>query len=193
MGRLRSLLTVAVATIGLILCSFSSLQSSELTTDLKYEIIKEYVRADRSNKELSFDTFDRTTGYSHKVYTAEENTTGHDHFQWSWIRHFLTWSYIGLDDSNQGYFTFVAKDYQDFVTANSKGVLVMKIIDKNMDGKVDSYSRNYYIVINGDSIIMPDYPKGFIDEDFFTPTEAELDRFLQRELDYWMKMAGKNA
>ena len=193
MGKLKSLLTVAIVSIGLVLGNITPIGSSELTTDLKYEVVKEYVRADRSNELLVMDTYNRSTGYSDKVFINEENTTNHDYFDWSYIRHFVIWTHIGLDDNNEGYFTFIAKDYQEFVTANSKGVVVFKIIDKDMDGKVDSYNRNYWIVINGNSIIMPDYPKGFIDPNYSTPTEAELDRFLQRELDYWMKTAGKNA
>lgn len=184
---------MAVISIGLVLGTITPTSSNKLTTDIKYEVVKEFIRHGDSHQYMVLNSYNSMTGNSSQMYRNEENTAVQTDFPWTWTIHFMIWAYPGLDVNGEGWLTLTAKDYQEFVTANSKGVLVTKVTDFNMDGVVDDYSREYYIVINGDNIIMPHYPEGFFNEDWFTPSQEELDQMLQRELDYWMKMAGKNA
>ena len=193
MGKLRSLLTVAIVSIGLVFGSITPTSGSELTTDIKYEVVKEYIRHGDSDRHMVLDSYNSMTGNSSQMFRNEENTAVQTDFPWSWTIHFMIWTYPGLDTNNKGWLTLTAKDYQEFVTANSKGVMITKVTDFNMDGIVDKYSREYYIVINGNNIIMPAFPKGYVNPNWETPSEEELNQFLQRELDYWMKLAGKEA
>ena len=193
MGELRSLLTVAIVSIGLVFGSITPTSGSELTTDIKYEVVKEYIRHGDSDRHMVLDSYNSMTGNSSQMFRNEENTAVQTDFPWSWTIHFMIWTYPGLDTNNKGWLTLTAKDYQEFVTANSKGVMITKVTDFNMDGIVDKYSREYYIVINGNNIIMPAFPKGYVNPNWKTPSEEELNQFLQRELDYWMKLAGKEA
>ena len=192
-SKFRNLIIVAIVSIGLVLASVIPINCSKLTTDIKYEIVKEFIRRGDSGKYMTIDSYNSMTGNSSQVFRNEENTANQTDFPLSWIVHFMGWTYPGLNVDNKGWLTLTAKDYQEFVTANSKGVVITKVTDFNMDGIVDKYSCEYYIVINGNNIIMPAYPKGFVDPNWEIPSEDELNRFLQRELDYWMKMAGKNV
>ena len=186
MGKLRSLLTVAIVSIGLVFGSITPTSGSELTTDIKYEVVKEYIRHGDSDRHMVLDSYNSMTGNSSQMFRNEENTAVQTDFPWSWTIHFMIWTYPGLDTNNKGWLTLTAKDYQEFVTANSKGVMITKVTDFNMDGIVDKYSREYYIVINGNNIIMPAFPKGYVNPNWKTPSEEELNQFLQREVDYWM-------
>jgi hypothetical protein len=166
---------------------------AKFNTQTKYTMVKDFVRDDRSNKFLVYDKYNSMTGYSHKYYVLRENTADHDHFDWKWTIHFLTWTYPGLYENVPGYFQIEAKDYREFVTADSRGVLVTKVVDKDMDGIIDEYKREFYLVMQGNTILLPFYPKGYLNPDWNPPTEAEQNRFLQRELDFWIKVAGKEA
>ncbi len=193
MGRLKSLLTIVALTVGLVLGSISPIGGEEFDTQTKYMMVKRFVQDDYLNDFLIYDKYNSMTGHSYKFYVGKENTADHNYFDWTWTVHLLTWTYPGVNDKTPGWFQLEAKDYQEFVTADSRGVLVTKIVDKNMDGVVDEYRRDYYVVMQGNTIMMPDYPKGYVNPDWNTLTEAEQNRFLQRELNFWIKVAGKEA
>ena len=192
MGKLKSLFTIAVLTVGLVLGSISPIGGQEFDTQTKYAMVKDFVQDDRSNKFLVYDRYSSTTGNSYKYFIAKENTADHNYFDWKWTIHFLSWIYLGLDENGPGWFQLEAKDYQEFVTEDSRGVLVTRIIDKNMDGIVDEYKREFYIV-HGNTITMPFYPEGYVNPDWNILTQEEMNEFLQRELNYWIKVAGKEA
>jgi hypothetical protein len=87
----------------------------------------------------------------------------------------------------------LAKDYQDFVSINSRGFTEWVLSDDNLDGKVDFAYRDHSIVICYDEdcvsnyIVFPSYPKGFINMDWYTPSEEEREERYNKEIDYWMK------
>ena len=122
---------------------------------------------------------------------SKENTADHDYFDWTWtihvlrIKHHLTYDVTKLE--------ILAKDYEDFVSPNSRGFTEWVLSDDNLDGKVDFAYRDHSIVVCHDEdcvnnyIIFPSYPEGLINIDWYTPSEEEREERYNKEIDYWTK------
>lgn len=194
MSRLKRFLTSAIIATVLCLAPTQVTSTEDLSAEAKYAIIKNYIKQPESHKYLQLDSYESTTAVSTMTYVAEEDLTGHNHFKWTWTLHFLVYKFYGLDESNgTAWVEFSAKEYQEFVTADSRGFVVIHVVDYDLDGHVDAYTRDFYLVMQNDAIMLPKYPEGLINPDWYHPSQEELDEILQKELNYWVKMAGKEA
>jgi len=127
------------------------------------------------------------------LFWSKENTADHDYFDWSWTIHMLKINrYLAYNITE---LETIPKDYQDFVSIRSRGFTQWILADIDLDGKVDFGSRDFSIVSCNDEeegctnnhIIMPSYPEGFIDVDWYTPSEKESQKRYDNEIGYWTK------
>jgi len=127
---------------------------------------------------------------------SKENTSKHNYFDWKWTLHVLkVFSYPTYTYSTSE-LEIISRDYQDFATIRSRGFEEWGLTDINVDGKVDFVYREYMIVICDDDeedcannhIIMPYYPKGFINKNWYSPSKEESQKRYDKEVDYWTKI-----
>jgi hypothetical protein len=193
MNKLIKFIATAIITIGLFVGSgASTLYSNEKNVVIDYTILTEFVaNEERSQKYTAGEWLD-SKKMTVKHLTSRENTAPHNNFDWSWINHIMYWTYVA-PNHDMGWAVFVAKDYQEFISPDSRGFVVMRVIDYDKDGKSDYSDRQWVPVMQNEVIIMPDYPEGLINVEWYQPTQEEADKFLQREMKHWVKMAGKEA
>jgi hypothetical protein len=190
MNKLIKFIATAILTIGLFIGSgASTLHSNDNNVVMNYTILTEFVaNEERSQKYTAGEWYSQMDGMTTKHLTLEENTTGHNNFDWRWINHIMYWIYVA-PNHDMAYVVFVAKDYQEFVSPDSRGFVLMRVIDYDMDGKADYSDRRWIPVMQNEVIMMPDFPEGLINLDWYRPTQEEADEFLQRETKFWIKTA----
>jgi len=122
---------------------------------------------------------------------SKENTADHDYFDWKWTIHILKiYNYLAYDAME---LEIASKDYQDFVSTRSRGFVQWILIDKDLNGKADIRERRYTIVACEDDecennyIVIPSYPEGFINKNWYYPSEEESNERYAKEINYWIK------
>lgn len=192
MKILTKLITTVVITLSLLLGGATGIQSNDKNVVMDYIIIKEFVASERSDKFLWTEHYNPNTGVTTRSLADEENKSSHTNFKWKYSHHFVHWSYNSPDFDNS-FVEFIEKDYQEFISPDSRGFVVMKVVDFDKDGRADFAQRSWTPVMQDEVVMIPSYPKGLINLDWYTPTQEEADEFLQKEMKYWAKMAGKEA
>jgi len=180
--------------IGLILLfSFSS----EAVEKSNIDSIVSYVKSTTKGEYNGFKVF-KTMGSGPVGIKTEithlwskENTAVQDRFDWTWTIHVLRIKHYSLRGTIS--LEILAKDYQDFVSPNSRGFTEWGLTDDDLDGKVDFAFRDYSVVAcidddcTSNHILFVDYPKGFRNMDWYTPSEEEREERYNKEINYWMK------
>ena len=193
MKKLTKFITTAIISLSLIFGGVTGIQGNTKDVVIDYLIIKEFMADEkRSNKFLWDDSYNPNMGLTTRTLANKENTTSHDHFEWTWINHFVHWTYNSPDFDN-AMVTYVAKDYATFISPDSRGFVLMKVIDFDRDGISDYAERRWIPVMQNDTVMMPDYPKGFVNLDWYQPTQEEAEEFIKREMAYWVKVSAKEA
>lgn len=120
-----------------------------------------------------------------KTLTSEENRTKHEHFKWRYDIHLVTL----FSGKSHSYLQFQVKEYQEFVSNDSRGFILWTFFDYDMDGEFDLVRRTYHLVMQNSVIMMPEYPQGFVSKNWYdVPTKEACNRF-DREVDYWLELA----
>jgi len=121
----------------------------------------------------------------HITIASKENRAEHDNFDWRYDLHFVTATY---NEQNPwaAYLTIVIKEYQEFVSGDNRGFVIWIFVDMDMDGFLDSWSRDYTIVGRDNLIVMPQYPEGLLNREWFDPAQKEAQARFEREINYWL-------
>lgn len=189
MNLLTKLITTAILTLALVLGGATGIRSNDTDIDMDYAIIKELVASKRSDKFLWDDSYNPNNNLTTRSLANKENTAVHSNFDWTWIDHYIHYSYE-KPNFDRARVEFTAKEYQEFVSTDSRGFMVMRVIDYDRDGRADYKHRRFIMVMQNDLVIMPDYPEGYINTEWYKPTQEEADAFLKREMKYWISLAG---
>lgn len=193
MKKLLRFLAATVLTLGLVFSNATTLHSSDTDVVMDYTVIKEFIAdEDRRSEFLYGNRYNPNNGLTTTSLVSHENRTAHEHFEWVWTDHYMHWQYVA-PDIGSAFVTFATKEYQTFVSPDSRGFTVTKVVDFDRDGKVDYSERKFVLVMQDNVVMMPDYPKGFRNLDWLTISQEEADQILQKEMRYWVKMAGKEA
>lgn len=192
MNILTKLITTAILTVALVLGGATGIRSNDTDIDMDYAIIKELVGSKRSDKFLWDDSYNPNNNLTTRSLANKENTASHSNFDWTWINHYLHYSYE-KPNFGRAAIEFLAKEYQEFVSTDSRGFTVMRVIDYDRDGRADYKHRRFVMIMQNNLVIMPDYPEGYINTEWYTPTQEEADAFLKREMKYWISMAGSEV
>jgi hypothetical protein len=126
--------------------------------------------------------------FSSKTLTSKENRAEHEHFRWRYDIHLVTL----YREETDWYLQFQVKEYQEFVSKDSRGFILWTFLDYDMDGEFDSVSRSYHLVMQNRVFMMPEYPQGFISRDWYDVSSKEAEKKFDREVNYWVERASIN-
>ena len=122
-----------------------------------------------------------------KTLTTKEDLTQHGNFEWRYNSHFVT-----LYSRGGSYFLeFRVKEFQEFISPDSRGVVHWKFSDYDMDGECDVVKRNYFLVMQNDILMAPEYPKGYLNPRWSHPPRRESNKRFEKEVDYWLNLVKK--
>ena len=148
-------------------------------------LIREFILSSPSNGPVDHAGLYPQSTSAPKTLVSEENRIEHEHFKWRYDIHLVT-LYGGAVHS---YLQFQVKEYQEFVSKDSRGFILWTFFDYDMDGTFDSVRRTYHLVMQDSVIMVPEYPRGFISMDWYdVPTKEAMQRF-DREVNYWLERA----
>jgi len=117
-----------------------------------------------------------------KVIRIHENTGNHDHFKTTYKRHYAI---IDRGPSGDECLTIVVRDYQEYYTSHdARGFILIALVDYDKDGKVDDWRKDYVILLDESTILIPRYPEGYLNQDWFKLTQEEVQKIFDAELDY---------
>jgi len=182
---MKKLLVVLLSCIGVLFCmNVNSYTQNDVVS------ICEFIMSDKSNEIIVNEEVNEETKHGFRTLFSEENLTGHDHFKYRWDVHYVCYEY-NINMKNKGIITFTIKEYQSFISPDSRGYVLWRLSDFDRNGVVDSYSRDYFIVGPDNIHILPQYPDGFINSDFHKPSLEESQKRFDREIEYWMDIKRK--
>jgi hypothetical protein len=145
-------------------------------------LIKDYILSPFSKSLVNDDGQFPFLPLAYKTLASHENLANHNNFDWRYDMHFVT-LYSGEVNS---YLRFQVKEYQEFVSPDSRGFILWTFYDYDMDGELDSVDRKYYLIMQNRVFMMPDYPPGYINKDWYNVPKEEAEKRFQREVNYWL-------
>lgn len=171
-------LIITIFTV-LLLCIPNLIYASDLKT------LEDYAFTSKDNK---FIQLRHKTMMGDLVFMrCEENLVSHSDFRWHWKVHALSF----LKNNNNTKVTVYIREYQEFNSPDSRGFIEWILIDINFDNKVESYIKNYMLVMQDKVIMIPDWPSGLINDDWYIMSQKEMNEMFKNEINYWMKKIGK--
>jgi hypothetical protein len=78
------------------------------------------------------------------------------------------------------------KEYQEFVSPDSRGFVLWTLFDYDMDGELDSVERRFIVVMQDRVLMMPEYPAGYINTEWYSVPREEAEKRFDREVNYWL-------
>ena len=150
-------------------------------------LIKEFILSPHSKGLVNEDGQHPSLPFTFKTLACEENRAKHDHFKWRYDRHYVT-LYRG---ETHFFLQFQVKEYQEFISPDSRGFVLWTFFDYEMDGKFDSVKRSYYLVMQERVVMMPEYPAGYINTQWYEVPKKQAEKRFKKELNYWLGVAKK--
>lgn len=148
-------------------------------------VIREFILSSSSNGFVDNAGQNTHSPFASKTLTREENRSKHQHFKWRYDIHLVTL----FRGEFHSYLQFQVKEYQEFVSNDSRGFILWTFFDYDMDGEFDLVMRTYHLVMQNNVIMMPDYPQGFVSKDWYDVSTKEAGKRFDREVNYWLGLA----
>jgi len=123
-----------------------------------------------------------------KVILADEKV-GDQPFRWRWNEHCMAVAF----SETAGYSRWVSFSLgacKEHVTPSYQRVRWV-LHDYNGDGVVDKWLRDYEIYTEQGIGVSPNYPDGFVDTEWWTPSREEAQRIFDQCANYWLSRAGR--
>lgn len=148
-------------------------------------VIREFILSSPSNGFVESAGENPQSPFTSKTLAREENRSKHEYFKWRYDIHFVT-LFSGEIDS---YLQFQVKEYQEFLSNDSRGFILWTFFDYDMDGEFDLVMRTYNLVMQDHVIMIPEYPQGFVSKDWYDIPTKEAGNKFDREVNYWLDLA----
>lgn len=119
-----------------------------------------------------------------KVMHIYENTGNHNNFETTFKKHYA------LIEKHPGGETFklIVRDYQNYYTIHdARGFILIILADYDRDGKVDQWRKDYVILLDDHFILIPHYPSGLINTDWYKMSREEAQKIFDEELKYMLE------
>jgi len=124
-----------------------------------------------------------------KVMYIYENTGAHDHFETTFKKHYAI---VERHPAGFEMFTIVVRNYQDYYTIHdAQGFILYVLVDYNKDGIVDKWRKDYLILLDKSYFLVPNYPPGLINYDWFEMSKEEAQKIYDAELNYMLENVDK--
>ena len=127
---------------------------------------------------------------------AEENTTHQ-----TWRLHVLKIYTLPGSSTDHSIVRVIFRNYTDFLTVRSQGFEEWWMMDVEPDGLIEEHEKYYfgkeYTIVackeDGEDcypnwIIVPDYPPGFRNLDWYNPPLEKFQEKFDREINYWVQV-----
>lgn len=147
-------------------------------------LLKEYILSPFSKELVNDDGQYPHTPVTFRTLASEENLTKHDHFDWRYDMHYVT---LFCGEPNC-FLKFQVKEYQEFVSPDSRGFVLWTFFDYDMDGEFDSVERRYDLVMQDRVVMMPEFPAGFISREWYHVPREEAEKRFEKEVNYWLAL-----
>ena len=124
-----------------------------------------------------------------KIMYVYENTGQHDHFETTFKKHFVV-----VEKHPVGFemLTIMVRDYQDYYTIHeAQGFILVILVDYNKDGIVDDWRKEYLILLDKSFFLVPNYPPGYLNQNWFKMSREEAQKIYDKELNYMLENADK--
>ncbi len=96
--------------------------------------------------------------------------------------------------------TSTVRYYKDLVSPHGRNFVEYTFKDYDSDGTLESAKRDFRLSQtdeDGDDaffyFMFPDYPKGFVNKDWFTPSPELAQEKYDKEIDYWQEVMNENS
>ena len=176
---MRKFLIIAGVIIALVLGLNGSSTSENRGSVL---LIKDFILSPLSKDLVREDGQFPQTPVTYKTLTSKENLTNHDHFDWRYDRHFVT-LHCGVIYC---FLEFQIKEYQEFTSPDSRGFVLWSFFDYDMDGEFDSVERRYNLVMQDRVLMMPEFPPGYVNKEWYYVPKDEAEKRFEKEVNYWL-------
>jgi hypothetical protein len=124
-----------------------------------------------------------------KVVYIYENTGQHNHFETKYKKHYAI---INKSPSGNECLTLIVRDYQNYYQSHdSRGFILIALVDYNKDGEVDDWRKDYVILLDEATILIPNYPPGYLNQEWFKLTQEEAQKIFDEELNYILENIDK--
>ena len=148
-------------------------------------VIREFILSSPSNGFVESVGENSQSPFTAKTLASEENRSNHEHFKWRYDIHLVTL----FSGEAHSYLQFQVKEYQEFVSKDSRGFILWTFFDYDMDGEFDLVMRTYHLVMQDNVIMMTEYPQGFVSKEWYDVPTMEAGRRFDREVNYWLEVA----
>ena len=118
------------------------------------------------------------------VVCIHENTGMHDNFPTKYKEHYAL-------IENGKFLSLIMRDYTEFYSLDARGFVMFAAVDFNCDVIVDRWAKHYVILVNGNYILSPKYPNGYLNNDWNKMTKAEAQERFDYELKYILENSDK--
>lgn len=152
--------------------------------DGRQPLIKDYILSPLSKELVGAEGKVSGMPMTYKTLISQENLTDHDHFDWRLDVHYVT---LFCAEENCS-LKFQVKEYQEFVSPDSRGYVLWTLYDYDVDGKVDSAKRRFIVVMQDKVVMMVDYPEGFVDMQWYKPSKEEKQERFEKVINHWMSI-----
>ena len=125
--------------------------------------------AEREDVEKVANIFLNEPHFAHIV-----NLANHDNFPWHWMR------YTGKVEF--GNLTLVTAEYQ-MLASPGRQVVITFMQDGEADGTVDFWWRQFYIEDDNNTIMLPFWPEGLRNMDWYNPTIEEVQEHYDKTVE----------
>jgi len=121
--------------------------------------------------------------------------SGSSDFWWTWESRTASISFIVRPNEEKTTYLSTLwldlRQYRDLASPHTRQFVQWHLVDFNCDGIVDKYSRNFAILYSLHKndryfYLIPKWPKGFRDLQWYKPSKEEAQRIYEGELNYWL-------
>lgn len=124
-----------------------------------------------------------------RVMHIYENTGQHDHFETTFKKHYAV---VERHPAGFEMFSLIVRDYQDFYTIHeAQGFILVILVDYDKDGIVDDWRKDYLILLDKSYFLIPNYPPGIINYDWFKMSREEAQKIYDDELNFMLENSDK--
>jgi len=172
MKRIMILLMVLIMVI------LGGVTAQAATSPADMRALEAFAFSEAGKSKMHYEEIDEAQGLHSRLFRVEYKDSMHHtltHIKALWVMRGLAGTRV--EALYRVYTDLVSpgKQYTEWITR-----------DRDMDGVVDQYIRDYAIVGDDDIYLFPEFPDGLINKDWYRPGDDVAQKEFDKEIAYWM-------